>query len=77
MTCLLRMHELVATGSQFIIATHSPLILAYPQSTIYACSEAGLQRINHDDAEAVRLTRGFLDAPQRYLDQLLAPGGAA
>ncbi len=72
LTCLLRMHELVAEGSQFVVATHSPILLAYPGATIYECSEDGLRRIEFDDAPSVRLTRSFLDSPERFLGRLLA-----
>ena len=41
LTALRRIHELVQDGSQLIIATHSPIILAYPEATIYHCSEHG------------------------------------
>jgi len=38
LTCLGRIHHLVTDGSQFVIATHSPIILAYPDATIYDCT---------------------------------------
>jgi predicted ATPase len=62
----------VRAGSQFIIATHSPIVLAYPDATIYACTERGLETTGYDDAEPVRLTRSFLDAKDRFLYELLA-----
>jgi len=71
LTCVRRMHQLVADGSQFVVATHSPILLAYPGATIYECGEDGLARVDYDDAEPVRLTRGFLAAPERYLRMLL------
>jgi predicted ATPase len=71
LTCLRRIHELVTQGSQFVIATHSPLILAYPEATIYVCSPDGLDTVEWEDAEPVRLTRAFLDAPARFLGALL------
>ncbi len=71
LTCLRRIHELVTDGSQFVIATHSPILLAYPEATIYECSEMSLSEIEYEDANPVRLTKGFLDAPQRYLHELL------
>jgi predicted ATPase len=70
LTCLRRIHELVEQGSQFVIATHSPLILAYPESTIYVCTEAGLEQTSYEQAEPVRLTRSFLDSKERFLQQL-------
>ena len=72
LTCLRRIHELVREGSQFVIATHSPIVLAYPEATIYSCSEQGLETTEFDDAEPVRLTRSFLAAKDRFLHELLA-----
>jgi predicted ATPase len=72
LTCLRRIHELVQDGSQFVISTHSPIILAYPDSTIYRCTESGLEPIDYDDAEPVRLTASFLSARQRFLHALLS-----
>ena len=72
LTCLRRIHELVLVDSQFIIATHSPIILAYPDATIYACRSNGIEQIAYDDAELVQLTRSFLEAPPRYLRQLFS-----
>lgn len=72
LTCLRRIHKLVLEGSQFIIATHSPLVLAYPQATIYNCGEQGLEEVPYEDAEPVRLTRSFLDTRERFLDRLLS-----
>jgi len=72
LTCLRRVHELVLEGSQFIVATHSPLVLAYPGATIYACGELGLEPVAYEDAEPVRLTQSFLSARGRFLERLLA-----
>ena len=54
-------------GAQFVIATHSPILLACPGARIYELDERGLASCEYDDLETVRLTRGFLEAPQRYL----------
>ena len=72
LTCLRRIHELVLEGSQFIIATHSPIVLAYPQATIYSCGEQGLEAVPYEDAQPVRLTRSFLDSRERFLARLLS-----
>lgn len=71
LTALRRIHQLVEEGSQLIIATHSPIILAYPEATIYRCSEDGLEPIEYEDAEPVRLTRSFLEARERFVHELL------
>ena len=71
LTFLARVQQLIQDGSQLIVATHSPLILGYPDALIYECDEHGLQPIAYDDAEPVRLTRSFLGAPERFLRDLL------
>jgi hypothetical protein len=57
LTFLAPVEQLVHDGSQLIVATHSPLMLGYPDALIYECDEYGLQPIAYDDAEPVRLTR--------------------
>jgi predicted ATPase len=54
-------------GAQFIVATHSPILLACPGARIYELDERGISPCAYDDVDAVRLTRGFLEAPERYL----------
>jgi predicted ATPase len=71
LTLLSRMHQLVADGCQFVIATHSPVLLAYPGATIYELSPGGIEQVAFDAAAPVRLTRAFLNAPERFLDELL------
>ncbi len=71
LTCLRRIHELVSEGSQFVIATHSPIVLAYPDATIYECSDTSMDEISYEDAPAVTLTTRFLNARERFLGQLL------
>ena len=56
-----------AGGAQFIIATHSPILLACPGARIYELDEDGFGECAYDDLDAVRLTRGFLGDPERYL----------
>lgn len=71
MAAVARIHQLVQQGSQFIIATHSPILLAYPDATIYECTPKGLIHIKYEETEAYRLTRGFLNDYQRMLDELM------
>jgi predicted ATPase len=54
-------------GAQFIIATHSPIVLACPEARIYELDDGGIAPCAYDDLEAVRLTRGFLEAPPRFI----------
>jgi predicted ATPase len=67
-----RMADLIAAGSQFVIATHSPILLAFPGALVLELDEDGLRAVDWDDADAVRLTRGFLEDPSAYLRHLLA-----
>jgi predicted ATPase len=69
---LRRMHELVLEHSQFVVATHSPILLGYPDAAILELSEGGIRAIPFDEAPQVELTRAFLDDPQRFLRHLLA-----
>ena len=65
-------------GAQFVVATHSPILLACPGARIYELDDGGLAERGYDDVEAVRLTRAFLDAPDRFLRAALEePGGSA
>ena len=66
-----RLHELTDDGSQFVIATHSPILMAYPEATIYNFSPEGVEQVAYTDTEHYRVTRDFLLRPQRMLDILL------
>lgn len=66
-----RMADLLEEGSQFVVATHSPILLAFPGAAIYECGPEGLERVAYDDLEHVRLTRSFLQDPDRFLHHLL------
>jgi predicted ATPase len=54
-------------NAQFIIATHSPILMAYPGATIYGCDGGYIRSLRYDDVEHVSLTRDFLNNPQRFL----------
>lgn len=68
---LVRMHELVEQGSQFLIATHAPIVLAYPGATIYQLDDQGIRTVEYDQTEHVQLTRDFLGDRPRFLKRLL------
>ncbi len=70
---LSRIHDLVRADSQFLIATHSPILMAYPDAWIYRLGADGVQRIAYEDTEHFRVTRDFLADPQRMLRVLLEP----
>jgi predicted ATPase len=56
--------------AQFIIATHSPILMATPCATIYTFDDGRVRPIAYDEIEHVRLTRDFLNAPERFLRHL-------
>ncbi len=62
--------EMVKQNAQFIIATHSPIVLAYPGATIYRFDDGRITPAAYDDLEHVALTRAFLNNPQSYLRHL-------
>ena len=67
-----RIADLVAQGSQFMVATHSPILLAVPGARILQIDADGeIEQVDYDQADPVTLTRGFLADPQRFLRHLL------
>jgi predicted ATPase len=67
-----RMHDLIAEESQFIVSTHSPVLLGYPNALIYALTESGIERTPYEATEQYELTRSFLDDRERFLRHLFA-----
>ncbi len=68
---LAAMHHHAQNGSQFIIATHSPIIMAYPQATIYHFTSTGIEPIDYEDTEHFKVTRAFLTRREKMLEDLL------
>jgi predicted ATPase len=68
---LVRIHDLVSDDSQFIIATHSPILMAYPDAWIYSCNESGLTRVEYRETEHYQVAHDFLSNPDRMLHLLL------
>jgi predicted ATPase len=71
LSMLVRMHELIGKNSQFIIATHSPILMAYPDALIYQVSARGLDPIAYKDTEHYQVTHDFLNRTDAMLDVLL------
>jgi predicted ATPase len=71
MAALVRIHDLVGEGSQFVIATHSPILMAYPNAMILAVGENGLAPIRYEETEHYTITRRFLNDPSGMLEKLL------
>jgi len=63
--------DMVSQDAQFIIATHSPMLLAFPDAQIYSFDKTPVEAVAYDQLDHVRITRDFLNAPERYLKQIL------
>jgi predicted ATPase len=64
--------DLIADASQFIIATHSPILLAYPGAKILLCDGSGITEVAYEDTEHYAITRDFLNHYPRRLEQLFS-----
>ena len=71
LTFLAALHDLVQRGGQFIIATHSPILMAYPDATIYQFSSSGISPIAYQETEHYKVTRAFLLRTDLMLKELL------
>jgi len=67
--------EMIRVNCQFIIATHSPIILAFPGATLYSFDLSPVARTKYEDLEHVNLTRSFLERPEQYLRHIMRDDG--
>ncbi|WP_058302686.1 AAA family ATPase [Gorillibacterium timonense] len=74
MAMLSRMHQLIRKDSQFVIATHSPILMAYPDAVIYQLTDTGLERRKLEETDHYLITREFLNNPRKMLNELLDDG---
>ena len=74
LSLLAAIHRLVQEGSQFIIATHSPILMAYPDAQILLFGEEGIRPVAYTDTEHYRITHDFLCDPQRMMRVLFEEG---
>ena len=71
MKLLCLMQDLVRQGSQFLISTHAPILMTFPGAQVLELSEDGIREVAYDQTEHFRLTKQFLNAPERMLRALL------
>ena len=71
LSLLAMIDDMISQDAQFIIATHSPLLLAFPDAQIYSFDRIPVQAVAYEELDHVRITRDFLNAPNRYLTQIL------
>ena len=72
LTLIAMMHEMIQQQSQFIIATHSPILLAYPGAAIYSFDGGKVELTTFEELEPVNLVRSFLNDPRQYLRHLIS-----
>ncbi len=71
MTLMAEIDSLVKRGSQFIIATHSPILMTLPDAEIKELSQNGIKTVSYRETEHYQITKRFLDDPDRMLKYLL------
>ncbi len=71
LSALTRIHELVQEGSQFINATHSPILMAYPNARIFMFGDDAIREVAYEETEHYRVTRDFLEHRETMLHELL------
>ena len=64
------LNEMVDQDAQFIIATHSPILMAFPQASIYSFDSTPIKEVAYEDLEHVTLTKAFLNNPEAFLRHL-------
>ena len=74
LTLLAEIHRLVSAGSQLVIATHSPILMAYPQGEILLLGEGPIHPVEYRETEHYQITKSFLDHPERMLRILFQQG---
>jgi len=71
LSLLVLINDLVMRDSQFIIATHSPIVMAYPDADIILFSDRGMERVRYEETDHYRITKQFMEDPQRMIKYLL------
>ena len=72
MSLIVAIDELVKANSQFIIATHSPILMAYPNAEILQFTEDGIDKVSYRETEHYKITKQFIDTPERMIKYLLS-----
>ena len=59
------------TGFKFIISTHSPILMTFPDAEVMEITEEGIRSVNYKDTEHFVVTKRFMDAPEKIVENLL------
>ena len=71
MTLMVLMNELLGKNSQFVIATHSPMLMTFPGAQVMELTEDDIRTVPYDQTGHFQLTKRFLNYPEKMLDVLL------
>jgi predicted ATPase len=73
LSVLMRMHELVQKDSQFIVATHSPVLMAYPGATLFSLDERGYTKVSYKETEHYQVMEQFINNTGGMLEAIMSP----
>lgn len=71
MQLMIYMQELIKKDSQFIISTHSPILMTFPDAEVFEITEKGIASVDYKDTEHYIVTKRFMDAPEKMIQSLL------
>ena len=71
LSLLVAIDDVVKNNSQFIIATHSPIIMAYPNADILQFTDTGIEKVSYRETEHYKFMKQFMDAPEQMMKYLL------
>lgn len=71
MRLMVCMQELVKRNSQFIISTHSPILMTFPGAEVLEITEEGIRSVNYKETEHYMVTKRFMDAPEKMIESLM------
>ena len=74
MRLMVCMQALVKQDSQFIISTHSPILMTFPDAEVMEITEEGIRSVNYKDTEHYIVTKRFMDVPEKIVESLLGEG---
>ena len=75
LSLIVEINSLIKKDSQFIIATHSPILMTFPNAQILEFSQSGIKSVNYQETDHFRLTKTFLENPEKMLHYLLNGDG--
>lgn len=74
MRLMVCMQDLVNRNSQFIISTHSPVLMTFPGAEVLEITDEGIQSVDYKETEHFIVTKRFMDAPEKMIEGLLGKG---